>query len=85
MHYKPIVAEMQPFENQGQFTLDSDDGLGENIKEEDNVVKHIKEEDNVVKHIKEEDNVMKHIKEEDNVVKHKAAVGELGVNGHASH
>ncbi|PON47481.1 hypothetical protein PanWU01x14_244400 [Parasponia andersonii] len=39
--YKPLVAEMQPFENHSQFTLDSDDddGLGEDISEEDNVAK----------------------------------------------
>ncbi|XP_038903021.1 uncharacterized protein LOC120089723 [Benincasa hispida] len=28
-HYRPIGAEMQPFGFQGQFTLDSDDDLGE--------------------------------------------------------
>lgn len=29
LHYRPIGAEMQPFGFQGQFTLDSDDDLGE--------------------------------------------------------
>ncbi|KAG2714440.1 hypothetical protein I3843_03G029800 [Carya illinoinensis] len=32
--YKPLSAEMQQFEN-AQFTLDSDDDVGEEIKEED--------------------------------------------------
>ncbi|KAF5479532.1 hypothetical protein F2P56_000343 [Juglans regia] len=33
--YKPLSAEMQQFEN-AQFTLDADDDVGEEIKEEDN-------------------------------------------------
>lgn len=35
MTYKPL-AELQQFENQDQFTLDSDDDASESVKEEDN-------------------------------------------------
>lgn len=37
MPYRPLAAEMQPFENHNQFTLDSDEEEEEEIREEDNV------------------------------------------------
>ncbi|EXC35734.1 hypothetical protein L484_000467 [Morus notabilis] len=50
MPYRPLVEEMQPFENQNQFTLDSDeDDVGEEgIREEQNVVS--KQKASIVEH-----------------------------------